>query len=180
MITIEAKLDKKIIATAGSAEEAAIQQLIEWIRQDVKHPVLKELQGMIWRQGYEGGVFKAPLYEDVLPAWQAWSDAGLRLGIYSSGSVVAQKLFYKYTEQGDVLGFLEAHFDLTVGGKNHALSYRAIADQLHLPAHEILFLSDRPEELVAAGEAGLLVAHIVRPGTAQVPDFKAFASFNDL
>lgn len=163
-----------------NSHEEAITQLLAWIRDDIKHPVLKELQGMIWRKGYEEKVYTAPLYEDVLPSWVAWHKAGFILGIFSSGSVAAQKLFFSYTSAGNVSQFLKDHFDLEIGSKIESASYLKIAERLKLTPNKILFLSDRPEELKAAQTAGLQVAHIVRPGTEPNEEFQPYTSFREL
>jgi enolase-phosphatase E1 len=52
-----------------------------------------------------------------------------------------------------------------VGEKKTASSYRRISDQIGLPPHDILFLSDAEGELDAAALTGFRTTHIVRPGT---------------
>lgn len=147
---------------SASGDEAAILQLLDWIKNDVKHPALKTLQGLIWQKGFQDGVFRSHLYEDVVTQWPVWQKQGLRLGIYSSGSVDAQKLFFEYSIAGNVLPFLEAHFDLATGPKKERASYSAICDQLHLAPKQILFLSDIEAELDAASAAGLQTALVAR------------------
>lgn len=166
--------------TGKPTTDEAIKQLLEWIKNDVKHPALKTLQGLIWEKGYKNGDFQSHLYEDVLPAWERWKASGLHLGIYSSGSVAAQKLLFSYSEKGNVLKFLDAHFDLGVGGKRDVASYAKIANALKLPAEKILFLSDVHEELDAAQKAGLQTGHIVRPGTSPCPNHLVFNSFDQI
>ena len=158
-------------------EGIALPQLLRWIEKDVKHPVLKKVQGMIWKEAFENGAFKAPLYDDVLPAWKAWSAMGLTLGIYSSGSVTAQKMFFAHSTEGNLLNYLKHHFDLDIGGKKERESYERIAEKLALNPKEILFLSDVKEELLAAKAAGFQVAHIIRPGTepSEVPGAYSFS-----
>jgi enolase-phosphatase E1 len=116
----------------------------------------------------------------VLPAWQKWRAAGLRLGIYSSGSVPAQKLLFGYTKHGDVTANLSAYFDLDIGSKRETASYQKIAVQLELPPTEILFLSDIEAELSAAQSAGLQVVHVVRPGTVPSEKFQTVSSFLEI
>ncbi len=136
---------------------------------DVKATGLKQLQGLIWREGFESGTLQAPVYDDVLPALRAWHDAGLDLRIFSSGSVGAQKLFFGHTVHGDLLPFFRGHYDTTTGSKKAAESYRAIARDVGVPPAAILFLSDVPAELDAARAAGLQTALCLRPGNAPVP-----------
>lgn len=175
-----ARVQELIKSLGKETTEAATVQLLNWITEDVKHPVLKEIQGMIWRKGYETGVYAAPLYEEVLPCWQTWQQAGFTLGIYSSGSIAAQKLFFKHTTSGDVTHFLRDHFDLEIGSKLEASSYLKIAGRLQLLPSQILFLSDRTEELRAAQTAGYCVAHIVRPGTPTSSEFETYQNFSTL
>lgn len=61
--------------------EGVIHILLTWIQEDRKHPALKKLQGMIWREGYETGAFKGHLYPDVAPQLEAWRAQGIRIGI---------------------------------------------------------------------------------------------------
>ena len=148
--------------TGAIDDEGAIVQLLEWISDDIKHPALKTLQGLIWREGYEADAFRAHLYDDVLPMWRAWIAEGRELGIYSSGSKAAQDLFFHYSSKGDVREYLSAHFDLSTGSKRDPESYREIASNVGFAPSEILFLSDVVEELDAARAAGFKTGLIVR------------------
>ena len=142
------------------------EQMCQWIRTDKKHTPLKTLQGLIWKNGYESGEYKSHIYSDVLPSWKSWKKAGIRLGIYSSGSVAAQQLLFTHTSAGDLTPFLSDYFDTTTGPKKEANSYRSISGTINCPPEDILFLSDMVDELLAAREAGLRGVHILRPGTA--------------
>ena len=146
-------------------EAEIVQGLIQYIDEDVKDTALKALQGMIWRTGFESGAYRAHIYPEVPDVLAAWDKRGLRLSIYSSGSVEAQKLFFGHTEAGDLRHLLHQHFDTTVGGKKAAPSYTQIAQRLERDTGSILFLSDVVAELDAAREAGLKTVQLVRPGT---------------
>lgn len=134
-----------------------------WMAEDAKVTPLKALQGQIWRAGYLDGRLKGHLWPDVAPCLRAWAEAGLRLAVYSSGSVEAQRLLFGHSEAGDLTPLFSGFFDTRVGGKREAASYTAIAHALHLPPDEILFLSDVAEELDAAAAAGLQCCQLVRP-----------------
>ncbi len=136
--------------------------LEEWTKADRKHPALKSLQGMIWREGYELGALKGHFYPDVLPALQRWQTSGLRVGIYSSGSTSAQRLLVRYSEFGDLSAYFSDYFDTAVGHKRQALSYLNILSMRSEKAEEILFLSDVEEELDAARSAGMQTLQLVR------------------
>ena len=75
--------------------QEVIELLLRWIREDRKSTALKALQGMIWQEGYEGGDYQAHVYPEVSAALHAWRADGLHLYVYSSGSVPAQKLFFR-------------------------------------------------------------------------------------
>ncbi len=167
----------------SASRQEIIDLLISWIDADRKSTALKALQGMIWKDGYESGEYRAHLYPEVAARLRAWRDEGKRLYVYSSGSVPAQKLFFGYSEGGDLTPLFDGYFDTETGGKREADSYRRIADAIGLPASEILFLSDIVEELDAAHAAGMATTLLARaPDTcpvngthACVADFDAIA-----
>lgn len=148
----------------GDATDDAqlIAQLIRWIDEDRKVTPLKALQGMIWEEGYRRGELRGHLYKDAARRLREWHDRGIRLYVFSSGSVLAQKLLFGHTEHGDVTPLFSGYFDTTVGNKRDPESYRRIAAAIGLPPAEILFLSDIQEELDAAAAAGMQTLQLVR------------------
>jgi enolase-phosphatase E1 len=165
-----------------------LETLLRWMDADAKVTPLKELQGLIWREGYAGGTLKAEVYPDVPDRLRAWHGAGVLLAVYSSGSVEAQKQLFGHTADGDLTALFGGYFDTRIGGKREAGSYRAITAELAVPAHGILFLSDVEAELDAAAAAGMSTCQLVRAedGTAAsarhivAPDFAAVAAAFDL
>lgn len=151
---------------ATLTDEEAIQQLLQWIKEDRKHTALKSLQGYLWQRGYEEEDYKGHIYNDVLPILIQWHASGIKLGIYSSGSVEAQKYLFGYSEKGDITPLLSAYFDTKIGHKREVQSYQNIQQALGLPPQSILFLSDVEQELDAAKAAGFHTIQLVRPGTA--------------
>jgi enolase-phosphatase E1 len=145
--------------------ETQIATLLDWIKTDRKHPALKTLQGLIWQEGYETAAFKGHIYPDVPAALRQWNKKGIKLGIYSSGSVGAQKLLFGYSIYGDLNGLFDHNFDTAVGQKKEIAAYQNICQILGLSADSILFLSDVEAELDAAKAAGMAVIQLVRPGT---------------
>jgi enolase-phosphatase E1 len=146
-------------------ETQVIEQLNRWIAEDKKITPLKSLQGMIWEDGYQKGNFKGHMYEDAVRHLRQWRQAGLRLYVFSSGSVQAQKLLFAHTEYGDLTPLFSGYFDTSVGSKRAADSYRKIAAAVDTAPRDILFLSDIREELDAAQTAGMQVRWLVREGT---------------
>ncbi|AMV31459.1 Phosphatase [Pirellula sp. SH-Sr6A] len=131
---------------------------------DSKATGLKQLQGLVWQDGFHRGELRAELFPDVLPALQAWKQLGLGLSIYSSGSVLAQKLFFGHTTQGDVSPLLSHYFDTQMGKKQDPESYSRIAEEMGIAPGAILFLSDVAAELDAAIAAGMLAVATIRDG----------------
>ena len=161
---------------------AAIGYLSWLITKDRKLTPLKELQGLIWRQGYDQGVLKAPLYADVPEALGRWHSAGLELSTYSSGSVNAQKLLYCHSTHGDLSILFRDWFDTNIGSKLSSESYTKIADALKSNPEQILFISDRLSELSAADEAGIKVVFSQRDGNPETDNgnFIAVKNYADL
>lgn len=154
--------------TVGDEQRSVFEtEIVRLMDGDVKATGLKQLQGLIWRDGFESGALRSHVFPDVAPALEHWTTNGLDVRIYSSGSVLAQKLFFAHTEEGDLTRYLSGHYDTTTGPKREAASYTAIAADWGIDPAEILFLSDITAELDAAREAGLATALTVRPGNAE-------------
>lgn len=146
------------------SDSEVINQLIRWIDEDKKITPLKSLQGMIWEEGYKKGDFKGHMYDDAVLHLKKWKQAGLRLYVFSSGSIQAQKLLFGHTEHGDLTPLFSGYFDTTIGNKRESDSYRKIAEAIGTAPGDILFLSDIKEELDAARAAGMPVTWLVRDG----------------
>lgn len=148
--------------------DAIIAVLHNWIDIDRKAPPLKELQGIIWEQGYEQGDYKAHFYPDAGRTMLQWYMRNIPIYVYSSGSVKAQVLFFRYNQEGNLLPLFQGFFDTQMGAKQEAQSYRNILSVLKedhdINANEVLFLSDIEAELDAAKEAGLSTCWLVREG----------------
>ena len=160
---------KELVKNEGGLEllsrQDCINQLVLWCKEDRKVTPLKFLQGVIWEEGYLAGTLVSHVYDDVPHSLKEWYDNNIELAIFSSGSVEAQKLIFKFANQGDLSNYLSAYFDTVTGPKREENTYKIIADQLQFPASSILFLSDIREELMAAEEAGMQTIQLVRPGT---------------
>lgn len=166
----------------GLDDEGAIAQLLRWMDEDRKITPLKALQGMIWKAGYANLDFTGHVYPDAERRLREWKAAGLRLYVYSSGSVEAQKLLFCYSDFGDMTPLFDGYFDTRIGGKREDASYRLIAAEIGLEPRRILFLSDIVEELDAARAAGMQTCWLVRdrvpdivPSHPQVRNFDAIA-----
>jgi enolase-phosphatase E1 len=161
---VAAILDEAREAGGVFNDEAVVVRMCHWMERDQKVTPLKTLQGLIWEDGYRSGELVSHLYPDVAPAMRAWHARGLKLYIYSSGSVRAQRLIYGHTVAGDLTPLLSDYFDTHIGHKREVGSYRRIAEAIGTPPERILFLSDVREELDAAREAGWQTTWLVREG----------------
>nr|XP_013816965.1 PREDICTED: enolase-phosphatase E1 [Apteryx mantelli mantelli] len=177
---------------SGSGEEElerVIQAVVDNVRWqmslDRKTTALKQLQGHMWRAAYATGHVKGEVFEDVVPAIRKWREAGMKVYIYSSGSVEAQKLLFGYSTEGDILELFDGHFDTKIGPKVESESYRRIAESIGCATNNILFLTDVPREANAAEEADTHVAVVIRPGNAGLTDdeksyYSLISSFTEL
>jgi enolase-phosphatase E1 len=154
----------------GGPHDVQIESMVSYVHwlmdRDRKSTALKSLQGKIWKKGYDNGTLKSQVFEDVPPALDRWRSAGLKIGIFSSGSKLAQKLLFAHTEAGDLTGFIDYYFDTTLGPKTRVESYLEIASTLSMPPNEVLFISDATAELDAALSAGMKTLFSDRPGNA--------------
>ncbi len=181
--------DARAYAGGDLDDAALIERMRAWIEADQKITPLKSLQGLIWERGYERGDFHGHVYPDVADSLRLWKDAGIGLYIFSSGSVHAQKLLFGHTRAGDLNPLFNGYFDTRLGGKRDADSYRRIAAQIGLPPEQVLFLSDRPEELDAAAQTRMHTGAVLREGVdgpfgghPTFPDFTALTpdTFRDM
>jgi enolase-phosphatase E1 len=143
---------------------------VYWLMdRDRKLQPLKVLQGKIWERGYAAGELHGDVYPDVRHALERWAARGVSAGIFSSGSVLAQKLLFGNSTAGDLTPLLRWHFDTEVGAKVDAASYGRIIEALRVPPQQVLFVSDLIRELDAARGASLRTALCVR-APASPPD----------
>jgi len=142
--------------TSESAEMRTVTLYLLWLMdKDRKSPALKRLQGKIWEGGYRSKALQGEVYPDVPPALKRWTERGLQVYIYSSGSVLAQKLLFGNLKDGDLIRYFRGFFDTRMGPKNAPESYRKIAKETRHAPKEILFISDQEKELKAARQSGL-------------------------
>ena len=159
-------------ALAGRPDDdvgQTVRLLQGWIDSDKKATPLKTLQGLIWEDGYKRGELVGDVYADAVAGLRRWHEAGIRLYVYSSGSVQAQKLIFGHTPHGDLTPLFSGYFDTRVGGKLEAASYHVIAAAIDTGPAEILFLSDNVGELDAARTAGWQTTALDR-GEAVLPE----------
>lgn len=160
--------------------EARLRSTVDYIHwlmdRDRKSTPLKELQGKIWEQGYREGQLNGQVFPDVPRAFRRWQRQHRSIAIYSSGSVLAQKLLFSYTTDGDLTPYIQNYFDTNTGAKAEPESYRKITEALRLSPPELLFISDVVAELDAARSAGVQTLLCLRPGNPPQPEAGQFSS----
>jgi len=148
---------------------AAIAYLNWLMNRDRKSTALKSLQGKVWKAGFESGELKGVLFADVPDALRRWAAQG-QVAIYSSGSVEAQRLFFRYSIFGDLTPLIAGHFDTRTGPKASGASYAAVAAAMQVEPDEVLFFSDVVRELDPARDVGCQTRLVVREGNSRVGD----------
>ncbi len=167
-LSVESAADEGFTEPFDPTEPGSVSHYLEHlIACDRKSTPLKAIQGNIWCAGYESGELISPVFSDVPDAFAAFRNEKRSIAIYSSGSVLAQKLIFRWSESGDLTPFISFYFDTNVGHKRETQSYTIIAAKMGLDPQNILFASDIAEELDAAAAAGCRTALAVRPGNAK-------------
>ncbi|WP_434927749.1 acireductone synthase [Shewanella sp. HL-SH8] len=173
--------DVKDIALEPEADLTRVNEILcQWIDEDRKLTPLKTLQGLIWKQGYSRSEFRGHIYPDFIDNIDRILNANLRIYSFSSGSVDAQKLLFSHTDSGDLTAKFSGHFDTRTGNKLDKQAYSNICNTISLKPKQLLFISDRVEELQAAEAAGLMTCQMVREPSANTAKFKTITTFDEL
>eukprot|EP00762_Andalucia_godoyi_P005926 ANDGO_00033.mRNA.1 putative bifunctional methylthioribulose-1-phosphate dehydratase/enolase-phosphatase E1 1 len=174
-------------ASAGKAEvvRSAVACVSHLMLADAKAPALKNLQGLVWERGYANGDLQGVVFPDVRPSFERWVARGINIHIWSSGSVLAQKLLFKYSNLGDLSGFIVGYHDPQHVGysKTDKESYVHLAKVAGVKPSQCLFLTDRSEEASAAALSHVRSILLVRPGNPDPPadcEFSCVSSFSFL
>lgn len=173
------QVDEESSAAADDIEQR-IATLLRWMDEDRKATPLKALQGLVWEQGYQRGDFTGHVYDDAVHCLRDWHHAGIALYVYSSGSVKAQQLLFGNSDAGDLRPLFTGYFDTRIGHKREPAAYAAISQAIALPAGDVLFLSDVPEELAAADKAGMRTILVARDGTNGSGPFACVHDFHGI
>jgi len=170
-VDTEQGLNPPLVRNNTPGEELeSVAEYIEWLmNRDRKSTSLKSLQGRIWEEGYKRGELRGQVFDDVPRALERWQKQEKKISIFSSGSVLAQKLLFTHATAGDLSRHISHYFDTTVGSKTDKHSYQKIANVLQRLPSEIVFISDVSVELDAAKSAGMQTLLCLRPGNRPQP-----------
>ena len=164
---VDALNENHVAKQQVNPEHTIVDIVTALMRADVKATGLKSLQGKMWKSGYASGELVGHVYSDFLPMLDWCKDHDVKVCIYSSGSIAAQKLLFKHTEKGDITEYFGGrHFDTTSGSKKESASYQTIASALGVKPEEVIFVSDLEAEIYASRDAGMKAVVSVRPGNA--------------
>jgi len=154
------------VEPGDSGDSPTIESVADYcnwlISRDSKAKPLKDLEGLIWRDGFSNGNLQGEVYRDVPESLVRWQKAGKRVFIYSSGSVLSQRLIFSTTKFGDLTQYIEGYFDTSIGKKTDPESYRRISQTTGIPGDRLLFLSDAEVEIRAATTAGFVAMQVNR------------------
>ncbi|XVE92746.1 hypothetical protein REPUB_Repub01dG0126200 [Reevesia pubescens] len=151
------------------------------IHSDRKVTSLKQLQGHIWRNGFQSNEFVGVVFDDIPEALQRWHTSGIKVYIYSSGSREVQQFLFANSNYGDLRKYLCGYFDTKVGNKQVAHSYFEILQTVGVDRpSDMLYVTDSFQEAVAARAAGLEVIISIRPGNGPLPENHGFRTIASL
>jgi len=175
----EAELDQ------NATDEDVVAALHAWMATDVKSTPLKTLQGQIWAEGFARNEISSHFFDDVIPKLRAWHASGLRLAVFSSGSVASQVPWFRHSPDGDLTPLITDFFDtVNAGAKKLPKSFETIAGSLGEDASELVFFTDHPDEVSAAVTAGWQVVAFSREGEpwfgADFGDVPVVGSFDEI
>ncbi|KAG4112256.1 hypothetical protein ERO13_D13G152056v2 [Gossypium hirsutum] len=138
------------------------------IKADRKITALKQLQGHIWRTGFENNELEGVVFDDVPEALEKWHALSIK------------RLIFGNTNYGDLRKYLSGFFDTAVGYKRETRretrSYVEITESLGVDKpSDILFVTDVYQE---PRLQKLQVVISIRPGNGPLPENHGFKTIN--
>lgn len=166
----------------GAVIDAAVDVLTNMLDTGCKSGALSQIDAHMMREAYKTGLVQGELYADVVPALRMMLDNGRKAYTLSSTSAEAQKLLFGYSDKGNVSELFSGFFDSSMGARDDKETYSKVLETVGVKADEILYLTSRPAEARAAGEAGLRTMIVTRGGCADLSeeDKKKFNIINSL
>jgi enolase-phosphatase E1 len=165
---IKSKLfEKEILSSDDTIDKKnLLEYLLFLIVKDRKSKPLKTIQGRIWKMGYERSELKSILFPDVKEFFQQLDIRNIKIYIYSSGSIEAQKLIFKYSNYGDLTEYITDYFDTKIGAKRESSSYASILKAIDIDPKYVAFYTDIKEEADAATQNKIKCFIMKRPGNS--------------
>lgn len=158
-------------------KDSLVEYLQFLISVDRKNSGLKEIQGFIWEEGYKLGEIQSTIFSDAVEYFEFLYKNHKTIAIYSSGSILAQKLIFRYSTSGDLTQYISAYFDTTSGPKKESASYKNILQSLNILPEQLIFYTDIVEEAKASNIVKVTSVILVRPGN-QPQNLEGFSSIS--
>ena len=118
--------------------------------------------------GYKTGELQGLFCDDVPIAFEKWKKNRKGIYTFSNSTEDYQRLMFVKSTHGDLSKLVDGYFDtIKVGVKSKKDSFLRVSDLLRKNPIEMLFLSDTPAELDAAGN--LLKSLNTDPDTYEAP-----------
>ena len=174
-----------IVAGNKAQVVKSLNDCILWLmKKQREESEVKQIELLVWLWGYEKGLFKYRIFDDVSIALHQWKvKYGIKLYVYSSAMICGQKLVFVNTNHGNIHCLIDQYFDSSIGSKRDPQSYRAIAQSIKIQKNKILLIDDSVKEAKAAIDAGLNVVLIKRPGNKLIttePNIPIISSFTEI
>lgn len=96
------------IAPASEGRSSVVRSVSEYVLANIqlkrRISEIKQLQILVWVWGYEKGILKGHVYDEVTTCMHAWKHQNdIRIYIFSSGMIAAQQLLLCCTNHGNCL-----------------------------------------------------------------------------
>lgn len=190
---VEREVMSKMEFYRESEVKFVVQIVNEWLDIDHQIPAMQYLLGLVVDDGFKSGALKSEIFEDGMQSMRRWRERELiNIYIYNEGSIAAQKLMMKYSQFGDLTGYITDYFDVdTMGSKKYEDSFEKLYDEIRSEQWseddmdededeevDIVYISSNPKELKKAEKCGFFVLHSVRNGEIGDSDFDQISDFN--
>ncbi|RWS20151.1 enolase-phosphatase E-1-like protein 3, partial [Leptotrombidium deliense] len=110
--------------------------------------------------GYERGLLVTPVYEEVAATLKKWCEQD-KIKLYVTlGSAQFLKRVFSRTSSGNLIGFIEGHMNLMVGGSRKDFTF--LANLLKQKEDDILFITRFPQDARQAKAAKINPIIILR------------------
>ncbi|KAI1308697.1 Enolase-phosphatase E1 [Halotydeus destructor] len=175
-------------ATAEQQQQALYDNIIWYLDHQKETSAHYKIKFAIYEAGYEQDKLVTHVYTDVAKNLKVWSDAGIKIYIFSNAWVKAQKMFMAKTNHGQLDQLITGFFDTSdIGEPTDSNSFKKLTTQIGAPAGEIVFLTKGIAEGKAAKEAGihaiLVISHshqLKRYEKEDLDSFQRLRSFDEL
>lgn len=173
---VEAKKEGAVVipTSEGEGEDPAVTSAVEiyvkWQMSncDCMTEAGEDMFSEIIKSAYKDGKLKGKLCEDAAEGLRSLSKTGVKMYVFSDYCADTSKLSLQYSTAGDLTDLFTGWYDFRFVGKESVFpmkvgeTYKKFADELKVDVTEILYITHKSSEVVAAVGAGakaVLVEH---------------------